>query len=131
MCRDTPFKLSSLFIYTTPVCKPSHHTVQGSCPTGTHTGFALLPQLAHLLRPPPLVCVNLPTHPRSGTLGLHLSNTGTDYSCCIRHNVSVIYVCVASLISLPIIYDYNYLYARCTIVVHYVLCTVNYACLLK
>ena len=72
----------SPYLHSVPIC--AH-----AC---THAGFATLAQLAHLLCSNSLVCVHHLAHPRSGTLGISLSSTGTNHSHCIQHNVSSIYI---------------------------------------
>lgn len=77
------FLHSSLFFPVNPPCPPCMHAIY------THTGVAPLPQLALFLCSPSLVCVNHLAYPWSGTLGLHLSPTGTSHSHCVHHFVSV------------------------------------------
>ena len=77
-----------------------------------YAGVASLPQLAHLLCSTSLVCINNLAYSWSGTLGLHFSRAGTNYSYCVHLYVSVTLSfrinCVHSLYYIYYVYGYAY-----------------------
>ena len=88
-------------LHSFPLCLPGspffyptmHACILSRLPSHTHAGFAAFAQLAHLLCSTSLVCVHHLAYPRSGSLGISLSSTGTNHSHRVQHYVRTHKLC--------------------------------------